>query len=130
MEENKENPECPSQKEEVKKYEKQQEKAEEIDLEYPIFRVKRVKINKNLGTIDRFQPLLEIDFDVDYPISWESYRFNTKDNRFLFTKVYTREGKVFIVPMTPKEWKEIYLPFKAKYNIMSKLIEDKLIEEK
>lgn len=82
-----------------------------------IIRVKRIKINKNLGTIDDFKPDVCIDYETNTPIRWETYSFKPKRKEYLFTKLYLSSGESILLEMSIAQWEEYYGKFIEVYEL-------------
>jgi hypothetical protein len=85
-----------------------------------ILKVKRVKINKNLGTIYFYKKLHRIDLDADYPTSWEDLEF--KD--YQLTRIYLFSGRIIHIQMDVDEFESLYLESKRLYELEAKQMPD------
>lgn len=84
---------------------------------HSVFTITRLKLNKNLGTIDKFRPEVHIDIEADEPIRWETYQWKPpKEKRYIFTKIYFSSGSSIITEMTIEEWENHYSKFLEAYD--------------
>lgn len=87
---------------------------------HSVFKITRVKFNRNLGTIDEFKPEVHIDIEVDEPIRWETYQWKPKKKAQVFTKIYLGSGSSIITEMTMDEWESYYSKFLEAYDTVIK----------
>ena len=84
-----------------------------------VFKVKRLKVNSNLGKIDDFTPERSVNVDEDPPSMWEEFKWHPKGEKRprIYCKIFLISGASFIADMSVKEWEEYYSKFLEVYQI-------------